>query len=118
MEGRIATWYAKNTSKDIAEFRSLADRFANETRGGESHPRRRIRSRIPVNRAGKARAIRSHRTRYQQDLRRARGGECAAGIGERGLPLRECRGDALFRERLRSHRVTGSVQELFATHRC
>src|SRR5215831_20711416 len=34
MEGRIATWYAKNTSKDSAEFRSLADRFANETPGG------------------------------------------------------------------------------------
>jgi len=34
MEGRIATWYAKNSSKDIAEFCSLADRFANETPGG------------------------------------------------------------------------------------
>src|SRR5215510_12796384 len=31
MEGRIATWYAKNTWKDIAEFRRLADRFAQET---------------------------------------------------------------------------------------
>lgn len=31
MEGRIATWYAKNTWKDIAEFRRLAERFAKET---------------------------------------------------------------------------------------
>jgi hypothetical protein len=31
MEGRIATWYAKNTWKDIAEFRRLADRFAQDT---------------------------------------------------------------------------------------
>jgi ubiquinone/menaquinone biosynthesis C-methylase UbiE len=31
MEGRIATWYAKNSWKDIAEFRRLAERFAKET---------------------------------------------------------------------------------------
>jgi len=30
MEGKIADWYAKSTRKDIAEFRSLADRFSNE----------------------------------------------------------------------------------------
>jgi ubiquinone/menaquinone biosynthesis C-methylase UbiE len=30
MEGRIATWYAKNTRKDMGEFRALADRFAKE----------------------------------------------------------------------------------------
>jgi len=30
MEGRIATWYAKNTQKDMAEFRSLADRLSKE----------------------------------------------------------------------------------------
>jgi len=30
MEGRIATWYANNTRKDIPEFRSLADRFSRE----------------------------------------------------------------------------------------
>jgi ubiquinone/menaquinone biosynthesis C-methylase UbiE len=28
MEGRIATWYAKNTAMDMAEFRSLAARLA------------------------------------------------------------------------------------------
>lgn len=31
MEGKIAAWYAKNTIKDIAEFRSLADRLSNGT---------------------------------------------------------------------------------------
>ena len=31
MEGRIARWYAKNTWKDIAAFRRLAERFAQET---------------------------------------------------------------------------------------
>jgi ubiquinone/menaquinone biosynthesis C-methylase UbiE len=30
MEGRIAAWYAKNTQKDMAEFRSLADRLSKE----------------------------------------------------------------------------------------
>ena len=34
MEGRIAAWYAKNTLKDIAEFRSLADRLSHETPAG------------------------------------------------------------------------------------
>src|SRR6516225_10363240 len=28
MEGRIATWYAKNTANDIAEFQALAERLA------------------------------------------------------------------------------------------
>jgi len=31
MEGRIAAWYAKNTRRDIAEFRSLAARLSNGT---------------------------------------------------------------------------------------
>ena len=31
MEGRIATWYAKHTWKDIAAFRRLAERFAQDT---------------------------------------------------------------------------------------
>jgi ubiquinone/menaquinone biosynthesis C-methylase UbiE len=30
MEGRIAAWYARNTAKDMQEFRKLADRFARE----------------------------------------------------------------------------------------
>jgi ubiquinone/menaquinone biosynthesis C-methylase UbiE len=30
MEGRVATWYAKNTRKDMAAFRDLADRLAAE----------------------------------------------------------------------------------------
>jgi ubiquinone/menaquinone biosynthesis C-methylase UbiE len=30
MEGRIAAWYAKNTAKDMQEFRKLAERFAQE----------------------------------------------------------------------------------------
>jgi ubiquinone/menaquinone biosynthesis C-methylase UbiE len=30
MEGRVAAWYAKNTLKDIAEFRTLADRLSHE----------------------------------------------------------------------------------------
>ena len=29
MEGRVATWYAKNTANDMAEFRALAERLAN-----------------------------------------------------------------------------------------
>jgi ubiquinone/menaquinone biosynthesis C-methylase UbiE len=28
MEGRVATWYAKNTANDMAEFRALAERLA------------------------------------------------------------------------------------------
>src|SRR4029077_19446828 len=35
MEGMIATWYAKNTGKSIAEFRSLAKRIANGLRPGD-----------------------------------------------------------------------------------
>src|SRR5262245_7911711 len=31
MEGRIATWYAKHTWKDLAAFRRLAERFAQDT---------------------------------------------------------------------------------------
>ena len=34
MEGRIATWYAKNTRKDMAEFSALAERFAERTPPG------------------------------------------------------------------------------------
>jgi ubiquinone/menaquinone biosynthesis C-methylase UbiE len=34
MEGRIATWYAKNTQKDVAEFRSLAHRLSKEMPAG------------------------------------------------------------------------------------
>jgi len=34
MEGRVATWYAKNTAKDIAEFRALAARLACDLRPG------------------------------------------------------------------------------------
>jgi ubiquinone/menaquinone biosynthesis C-methylase UbiE len=34
MEGRLATWYARNTAKDMAEFRSLADRLAKQLRSG------------------------------------------------------------------------------------
>ena len=30
MEGRVATWYAKNTARDIAEFQALADRLTTE----------------------------------------------------------------------------------------
>jgi ubiquinone/menaquinone biosynthesis C-methylase UbiE len=30
MEGKIATWYAKNTAKDMSEFRRLAERFSKE----------------------------------------------------------------------------------------
>jgi ubiquinone/menaquinone biosynthesis C-methylase UbiE len=35
MEGMIATWYAKNTGKSIAEFRSLAKRIADGLRPGD-----------------------------------------------------------------------------------
>jgi ubiquinone/menaquinone biosynthesis C-methylase UbiE len=35
MEGMIATWYAKNTGKSIAEFRNLAKRIADELRPGD-----------------------------------------------------------------------------------
>lgn len=34
MEGRIATWYAKNTHKDMAEFRSLAERLSKDMPAG------------------------------------------------------------------------------------
>src|SRR5262249_25123232 len=34
MEGRIATWYARNTAKDMAEFCSVADRLSKEVRSG------------------------------------------------------------------------------------
>ena len=30
MEGRIASWYSKNTAKDMQEFRRLADRFSQQ----------------------------------------------------------------------------------------
>ena len=33
MEGRIATWYADNTRKTMAEYRSLADRLASDLPG-------------------------------------------------------------------------------------
>jgi ubiquinone/menaquinone biosynthesis C-methylase UbiE len=35
MEGMIATWYAKNTGKSIAEFRDLAKRIAAQLRRGD-----------------------------------------------------------------------------------
>jgi ubiquinone/menaquinone biosynthesis C-methylase UbiE len=35
MEGFIATWYAKNTGKSLAEFRDLAKRLARELRPGD-----------------------------------------------------------------------------------
>jgi ubiquinone/menaquinone biosynthesis C-methylase UbiE len=35
MEGMIATWYAKNTGKSIAEFRNLAKRIADGLRPGD-----------------------------------------------------------------------------------
>ena len=35
MEGMVATWYAKNTGKSIAEFRDLAKRIASELRPGD-----------------------------------------------------------------------------------
>jgi ubiquinone/menaquinone biosynthesis C-methylase UbiE len=34
MEGRIATWYAKNTANDMAEFQALAERLANAIPSG------------------------------------------------------------------------------------
>jgi len=34
MEGRIATWYARNTANDMAEFRALAQRLAKATPSG------------------------------------------------------------------------------------
>jgi ubiquinone/menaquinone biosynthesis C-methylase UbiE len=34
MEGRVATWYAKNTARDIAEFQALAERLSNELPAG------------------------------------------------------------------------------------
>ena len=34
MEGRIASWYAKNTAKDIGEFQALADRLAKAVHPG------------------------------------------------------------------------------------
>jgi len=34
MEGRIATWYAKTTRRDMAEFRNLADQLARTTPTG------------------------------------------------------------------------------------
>jgi ubiquinone/menaquinone biosynthesis C-methylase UbiE len=36
MEGMIATWYAKNTGKAIAEYRTLAKRIADGLRPGDS----------------------------------------------------------------------------------
>src|SRR5258708_8055406 len=35
MEGMIATWYAKNTGKSIAEYRNLAKRIAGSLRPGD-----------------------------------------------------------------------------------
>src|SRR5262245_57157656 len=35
MEGVIATWYAKNTGKSIAQFRDLAKRIADELSSGD-----------------------------------------------------------------------------------
>jgi ubiquinone/menaquinone biosynthesis C-methylase UbiE len=34
MEGRIATWYARNTANDMAEFRALAERFVKGIHAG------------------------------------------------------------------------------------
>jgi ubiquinone/menaquinone biosynthesis C-methylase UbiE len=34
MEGRIATWYARNTANDLGEFQSLAERLAREVPAG------------------------------------------------------------------------------------
>lgn len=34
MEGRIATWYAKNTAKDMREFQRLADQYSKEISAG------------------------------------------------------------------------------------
>jgi ubiquinone/menaquinone biosynthesis C-methylase UbiE len=34
MEGRIATWYAKNTANDMAEFQALAERLAKAIHSG------------------------------------------------------------------------------------
>ncbi len=36
MEGMIATWYAKNTTKSMADFRSVADRVATKLHSGAS----------------------------------------------------------------------------------
>jgi ubiquinone/menaquinone biosynthesis C-methylase UbiE len=36
MEGMIATWYAKNTGKAMAEYRNLAERIADGLRPGDS----------------------------------------------------------------------------------
>jgi hypothetical protein len=35
MEGFIATWYAKNTGRSLAEFRTLAKRLEKELRAGD-----------------------------------------------------------------------------------
>jgi len=34
MEGKVATWYAKNTAKDLAEFQALAERLSNDLPAG------------------------------------------------------------------------------------
>jgi len=34
MEGKVATWYAKNTAKDMAEFQALAERLTGELAPG------------------------------------------------------------------------------------
>jgi ubiquinone/menaquinone biosynthesis C-methylase UbiE len=34
MEGAVATWYAKNTARDMVEFQALAERLAKELPGG------------------------------------------------------------------------------------
>ncbi|HLJ86206.1 MAG TPA: class I SAM-dependent methyltransferase [Candidatus Angelobacter sp.] len=34
MEGRVATWYARNTGKDKSDFRELADRLSQQTPAG------------------------------------------------------------------------------------
>jgi hypothetical protein len=39
MEGPIASWYAKNTGRDLSRFTNIARRLAERVRPGDEYPR-------------------------------------------------------------------------------
>ena len=94
MEGAIATWYAKNTRRDIAEFRSLAARISQETAPGS-----RILELAPG--PGYLSIELARRGQYEvtgldiRILRRDRQEECCRGVSVHRLSTRQCVRDAL-----------------------
>jgi ubiquinone/menaquinone biosynthesis C-methylase UbiE len=93
MEGPIATWYAKNTRRDIAEFRSLAARVSQEIVPGS-----RILEVAPG--PGYLSIELARRGQYEvtgldiRILRRDRQEECCQGVHVRRFSTRQCIRDA------------------------